>query len=212
MKFDTSIILATLAAAAVAAPAPYDGVARRYVDTTGNKLPAEYAASVRRMVSEKANNKRQLDQLLGGLLGGKGNAGGAGAGAGGAGGLGALLGGAGGAGGAGAGNAAAGNAAAGNAAANGKAKGAAGAVSLFRCMKFISRLIFKGCCRWWCKCWCSQGSGQGSCWRRYWSCKFVSLHGLYQSTDIKRVLSLVVQMLVQPRVRPRELLAPVLEL
>jgi hypothetical protein len=126
MKFDTSIILATLAAAAVAAPAPYDGVARRYVDTTGNKLPAEYAASVRRMVSEKANNKRQLDQLLGGLLGGKGDAGaaGAGAGAGGAGGLAALLGGAGGnANAAGAGNAAGNAAGAGNAAANGKAKG-----------------------------------------------------------------------------------------
>jgi hypothetical protein len=95
MKFDTSIIIATLAASAVAAPAPFAGVAKRWVDTSASgKLPAQYAPQVRRLVKEKAMNKRQLDQLLGGLLGGAGGAGGAAGGAGAAGGLGDLLGGA----------------------------------------------------------------------------------------------------------------------
>jgi hypothetical protein len=31
MKFDTSIVIATLAASVIAAPAPYAGVVRRYV-------------------------------------------------------------------------------------------------------------------------------------------------------------------------------------
>lgn len=146
MKFDTSILVATLAASAVAAPAPFPGVAKRWVvsvgciprflilfstaqlihfqDTTDSqKLPAHFAPTVRQIVKEKAMNKRQLDQLLGGLLGGAGGAGAAGGAGGAAGGLGGLLGGAGGAGAAGG----AGGAAGGLGALLGGAGGAGGA-------------------------------------------------------------------------------------
>jgi len=98
MHFTTSLLLTTLATSTLAAPTAHPGVARRWVDTSsGQKMPAHFVSSVRQIMSEKAKNKRQLDQLLGGLTGGAGGAGGAG-------GLGALLGGLGG------GNAAAGGA------------------------------------------------------------------------------------------------------
>jgi len=95
MKFDSSLLLATLAATSIAAPAPLPHVNQRWVDTTDTQtFPSRaVAAEVRQIVKEKARTKRQLDQILGGL---GGAAGGGKAAAGGAGGLGALLGGLGG--------------------------------------------------------------------------------------------------------------------
>lgn len=106
MKFDTSIILATLAASTIAAPAAHPHAVQRSAGI--QKLPANLAASVRQIVKEKAKNKRQLDQLLGGLTGGAGGAGGQAGG--GAGGLSQLLGGSGGGNAAGAADGAAGQA------------------------------------------------------------------------------------------------------
>jgi len=85
MKFDSSILIASLAASAVAAPAPFTnaGLGKRWVDTTGGqKMPAHFVSTVRKLSTEKLKTKRQLDQLLGGLTGGAGGAGGAAGGAG----------------------------------------------------------------------------------------------------------------------------------
>ncbi|KAF7445276.1 hypothetical protein PtrM4_049750 [Pyrenophora tritici-repentis] len=79
MRFESSILIASLAASVLAAPAPYPQLTlnKRWVDTSGNPLPEHFVNTVRKLSSEKLKAKRQLDQLLGGLTGAAGGAGGA---------------------------------------------------------------------------------------------------------------------------------------
>ncbi|KAI0586827.1 hypothetical protein PtrSN002B_007466 [Pyrenophora tritici-repentis] len=78
MRFESSILIASLAASVLAAPAPYPQLTlnKRWVDTSGNPLPEHFVNTVRKLSSEKLKAKRQLDQLLGGLTGAAGGAGG----------------------------------------------------------------------------------------------------------------------------------------
>ncbi|KAI1545788.1 hypothetical protein PtrSN001C_003072 [Pyrenophora tritici-repentis] len=71
MRFESSILIASLAASVLAAPAPYPQLTlnKRWVDTSGNPLPEHFVNTVRKLSSEKLKAKRQLDQLLGGLTG-----------------------------------------------------------------------------------------------------------------------------------------------
>ncbi|KAA8613566.1 hypothetical protein PtrV1_12474 [Pyrenophora tritici-repentis] len=77
MRFESSILIASLAASVLAAPAPYPQLTlnKRWVDTSGNPLPEHFVNTVRKLSSEKLKAKRQLDQLLGGLTGAAGGAG-----------------------------------------------------------------------------------------------------------------------------------------